>query len=169
MKAFLLLVVLLLSGRPFCLQAGEPYADAAAVAVQRDAEERYKRLAADVQTVLDTQEVIQKRQEEFRQRLDRMAEDIRNLKEEHSRSSGNVATRDELRKLIEKLKEQLDEQREADKKLILANIRDLAKTPSRSRTRAGQAQRQPPPARNHGGAALPLRGKKERSPARYHR
>ena len=111
------------------MQAADALAEAAAVAAQRDAEENYKRLAADVQAVMETQGLIQKHQEEFRQRLDKLSDEIRTLKEEQARASGNSVTREELRKYIDKLKEQLDEQREADKKLILGNIKELAKVP----------------------------------------
>ena len=102
--------------------------EAAALAAQRDAEERYKRLSADVQELLDTQAVLLKRLEESRQRIDRLSDEVRNLKEEHNRTSGNAVSRDEFRKYVEKLKE-LDEKREADKKLILDNIKSLANLP----------------------------------------
>src|SRR5690349_14598485 len=100
MKRIALLVIWLLAGRIVVLEAADALSDVAALAAQRDAEERYKRLAADVQTVLDTQEVLLKRQEEFRQRLDKLADEIRALKEDHSHSS-SFATRDELRKYVE--------------------------------------------------------------------
>ena len=111
------------------MEAADALTDATAVAAQRDAEENYKRLAADVQGVLETQGLIQKHQEEFRQRLDKLSDEIRTLKEEQGRASGNSVNREELRKYIDKLKEQLEEQREADKKLVLSNIKELAKVP----------------------------------------
>jgi septal ring factor EnvC (AmiA/AmiB activator) len=129
MKRILPLVLCLLAARPLLAQAADSLPEAAALAAQRDAEERYKRLAADVQTLLETQELIQKRQEEFRQRLDKLSDEIRTAKEDIGRSTVNLASREELRSLIEKLKEQLDEQREADKKLILGSIKELAKAP----------------------------------------
>ena len=126
MKRFL--VMLLLAGMPLLRLAADPLSDAAALAAQKDADERYKRLAADVQTVLDTQEVLLKRLDDTRQRVDKLADDLRTLKDDQSRSSGNYASRDELRKYVEKMKE-LDEKREADKKLILENIKELGKIP----------------------------------------
>jgi hypothetical protein len=124
-----LVVLCLLVGSPLLAQAADSLTDAAVWAAQKDSEEKYKRLAADVQTILDTQELIQKRQEEFRQRLDRLSDEIRTFKDEQGRSSSAYVSREELRKLVEKLKEQLDEQRETDKKLILNNIKELAKAP----------------------------------------
>jgi hypothetical protein len=129
MKRLLLLVLWLLPAGALWSQAADSLADAAAVAAQKDAEERFKRMAADLQTVMETQEVLRKHQEEFRQRLDRLSDEVRSLKDDQNRASGNYVSRDELRKMIEKMKEQLDEQREADKKLILGNIKDLAKAP----------------------------------------
>jgi TolA-binding protein len=105
-----------------------PAPDATAAALARqDAEERTKRLSADVQSLLDTQELIQKRQEDIRQRLDKLEVDLRSLKDDQSRAS-KFATQDELRKFVEKLKE-VDEKRDADNKLILEKIKELAKVP----------------------------------------
>ncbi len=130
MKRILPLVLCLLAARPLGVQAADALTQAAALAAQRDAEERYKRLAADVQTILDTQDLIRRHQDELRQRLDKLADEVRTLKDQTARSSSSYATRDELRNLIEKLKNQLDEQRDADRKLILGNIRELAKAPA---------------------------------------
>jgi TolA-binding protein len=121
-----LFLCLLLLG-PAALSFAADAADAAALAAQQDAEERYKRLAADVQTVLETQEMLQKRQDDVRQRIGKLEDEIRSLKEEVSRSSGNLVTREELKKYAEKLKE-VDDKREADRKLILENIKELGKT-----------------------------------------
>jgi hypothetical protein len=127
MNRFLSLLLCFLAARAISVHAADPLTDAAALATRQDAEERYKRLAADVQAILDTQEVLQKRQEDLRQRLDKLVEEIRSLKEDQSRS-GSLATREELRKYVEKLKE-VDEKREMDKKVILENIKELAKAP----------------------------------------
>jgi LysM domain len=127
MKRIVAVVLCLLAGRLVSALAADGLADVAALTAQRDSEERYKRLAADVQSVLETQEILLKRQEDFRQRLDKLVDEIRALKEEHNRTAGNLASRDELRKYAEKLRE-LDEKRESDKKVILDNIKDLAKT-----------------------------------------
>src|ERR1041385_1413014 len=80
MKRLLPFVLCLFASRLIWMCAADQLADATALAAQRDAEERLKRLSADVQTVLDTQELIQKRQEEFRQKLEKLADDVRSLK-----------------------------------------------------------------------------------------
>jgi seryl-tRNA synthetase len=122
------LLIVLLAGMSCLVRAADPLSDAALVAAQRDAEEKYRRLAADVQNLLETQEALLKRQDELRQRVDKLSDEIRAFKDEHSRSSGNSVSREEFRKYAEKLKE-IDDKREADKKLILENIKDLAKLP----------------------------------------
>jgi hypothetical protein len=148
MKRNVLLVVWLLAGSVPVLVAADQLSEVAAIASQRDAEERYKRLAADVQSALDTQEVLLKRQEEFRQRLEKLTDDVRVLKEEQSRS-GSLASRDELRKFVEKLKE-VDEKRESDKRLILEKIKELAKLPM-----AAPVADRTPPRRTAAPAAAP--------------
>jgi hypothetical protein len=126
MKRILLLAFCLFGLRPVGTGAQEPSSDATVQAAKLESEERFKRLEADVRSAMDTQEVIQKRMEEFRQRLEKLETEIRNLQEEQGRSSGNFVTRDDLRKFAEKV----DEKREADKKLILESIKELgAKAP----------------------------------------
>ena len=128
MKQWVALVLCLLAGSRLQSRAADALSEAAILAAQRDSEERYKRLSAEVQSLAETQEVLIKRQEEFRQRLDKLADEIRSVREEHSRAAGNLASREDLRKYAEKLKE-LDDKREADKKLILESIKDLRNIP----------------------------------------
>lgn len=126
-KVLAVAAVLLLFGSRG-IQSQDALSQAAALAAQRDAEERYKRLSAEVQNLVEAQEGMQKRHEELRQRIDRIADDIRSLKEEISRNSGSLVSREEFKRYVEKLKE-VDEKREADKKVILDNIKELAKAP----------------------------------------
>jgi hypothetical protein len=107
-----------------------PAADPVAQAAQRDAEERYKRMAADLESISQTQEMLQRHLEELRQRVEKLDSDVRSLKEDQSRSSGNLVTRDELRKTLEKLAKEIDDRREADKKLILDSIKKLGDSPA---------------------------------------
>lgn len=136
------LAVMVVAGGTIVGRAADAYQDAAAVAAQRGAEERLRRLEADIQSLQDTQEILLKRQEELRQRLDRLADDIRALKEDQGRSSGNFATREELRKFVEKLRE-VDQNREADKKLILDSIKELARLPAAPAPESKPAPRRP--------------------------
>jgi len=119
----------LLAGSPALIQAADPGADATTLAIQKDTEERFRRLAAEVQDLQEAQQTILKRQETLQQRLSNLLEEMRSLKEEQNRASGNLVSRDEFRKYAEKLKE-MDEKREADKKLILKEIGELAKVPA---------------------------------------
>src|SRR4051812_16881549 len=93
MKPIVALVLFLLAGRLISTLTADPLSDVAALNAQRDSEERYKRLAADVQSVLETQEVLIKRQDEFRQQLDKLVDKLRTLKEDHTRAAGSVASR----------------------------------------------------------------------------
>lgn len=128
MKRIVPLILCLFAGAPMLVHAADALTEAAVLAAHRDSEERFRRMAADIQNLQDTQEVLLKRQEEFRQRLERLAEEIRNFKDDQGRSTSSYATREEVRGFVEKLKE-LDEKREADKKLILDGLKQLAKAP----------------------------------------
>ena len=128
MKRIVALAGCLLMGTIWPVHAADPLLEAAVIAAQKDAEERYRRLSADVQAIQETQELILKRQEETRQRLDKLADEFRALKDDQGRAALNYASREDLRKFVEKLKE-VDDKRESDKKLILENIKDLAKLP----------------------------------------
>ncbi len=128
MKKIVPLIICLLAGAPALVNAADALTEAAILAAHRDSEERFRRLAADIQNIQDTQEVLLKRQEEFRQRLDRLAQEIRDFKDDQGRSTGKFATREEVRSFVDKLKE-VDEKREADKKLILDGLKQLAKAP----------------------------------------
>jgi len=103
--------------------AAENTPDTAALLVERrEAEERYKRLAAIVDDLRDAYELQSKR-------LIALGEELHRLRDENSqlsRNSGNYVSREEIRKLSEKLQE-VDNKREADKKLILEELQKLAK------------------------------------------
>jgi hypothetical protein len=129
MRIVLPLAFLLLASSPV-LQTVAQGGDAVALAAQQDAEERYKRLAADVQSLQEAQEVLQKHLDDVRQRLSRMDEELRSVREEVNRSSANYVTRDDLRKYLEKFSKEVDERREADKKLILQTIKELGNAPA---------------------------------------
>jgi hypothetical protein len=110
------------------LRAADVASDAFVLAAQKDTEERVRRLSADVQTVLETQDFIRKRQDALQQRLDSLESEVRHLKDEFQRATSNFASRDEMREYAAKLRE-LDEKRARDKELILKHLQDLAKIP----------------------------------------
>jgi LysM repeat protein len=97
---------------------------AAAAADHEAAEERYKQMTSDIQSLLTAQEIQQKR-------LQALAEELRKTRDDQAHSGRNLATRDEvkeqLRELVEKIQE-IDRKREADKKLILEELAKLGKT-----------------------------------------
>ncbi len=101
------------------LRAQDASNSADAVAQKEDADERYKRLAAAVEDLVATQALQQKK-------LNTLAEEIRNLRDENLKAAGANVTKEELRSLAEKLKES-ERQREADKKLIVEEIAKLGK------------------------------------------
>lgn len=90
---------------------------------QQDAEERYRRLNATVEECQATLEAQRKR-------LDALVTEIRTLREELARAATRESTvsRDEFRQLAETVRD-VDQKREADKRLILEEIAKLAKTP----------------------------------------
>ncbi len=93
---------------------------ARAAADREAAEERYRQMSSDIQSLLTAQEVQQKR-------LSALADELKRVKEEHSTFAGrSFATREELREVIEKIQE-LDRKREADKKLIIEEMDKLGK------------------------------------------
>lgn len=114
---------------------------AAAAAERHDAEERYRRLTAtleELQATLDAQ----------RTRIDELAAALRNVREENARAAGNAVTREELREWVDKLRE-VDQKREADRKLILEEIAKLAKAPVQpAREKRSEVASPKPPARS---------------------
>jgi LysM repeat protein len=92
---------------------------AAAAAARQDAEERYKRLNAAVEDLIMAQAAQQKK-------ISELAAALAELREETTRQANNNTTRDELRLLAEKVKE-IEKNREADKQLIVDELKKLAK------------------------------------------
>ena len=107
----------------FALANVQAQNDARALADREAAQESYKQLNSDVQGLVTAQEVTQKR-------LGALAEELRRSREEHANSSASAAskyaTREEIRDLVAKIQE-IDQKREADKKLILEELAKLTK------------------------------------------
>ena len=115
-RCLLLTLMLLVPGES--LLAQDAKTQASALATQREAEERLNRLNALVEDMRDAYEAQQKK-------INALAAEIRAFREEQNRSGVNTATREDVRKLAEKIQE-VDQKREADKKLILEEIKKLA-------------------------------------------
>ena len=127
MKAQFHLVVFLIIGIPIELLAQNT--SSAQAALERTAAyEQYRELNAKIINIIETQELLLRRQQTLGQRLEELSRDIEKLKEGNGRNDAELVTRDELKVYVDKLKE-IDEKREADKKLILKSIRELAKIP----------------------------------------
>lgn len=150
MKRFLLLLAIAAcwNGLPVSLEAQDDAAvRAAAIAEREAAEERYKRLNTAVEGLLSAQADNQRR-------LTAQADEIRTVRAESTRTdTGKYATRDELKRLAEKVQE-IEDKRLADRKLIeekfdelRTEIRKLLSAPLASSPQKGK----PSPAGEKGG------------------
>ena len=96
----------------------------ATVAERQEAEERYKRMSADI-------EDLKTANQSYQQRLTELREEIKKLSEELARANSNkdkdLATREDLKHLVDKIKE-VDDKRISDNEKILAEIARLGKT-----------------------------------------
>ena len=123
MKRFLLLLAIAAcwNGRPVSLEAQDDAAPRAAAIAEREAtEERYRRLNTAIEGLLSAQA-------DNHRRLTALAEEIRTVRAESTRTeTGKYATREDLAKLAESLRE-IDRKREADKKLVLEEFEALKK------------------------------------------
>jgi len=114
-------------------------------------DERYRRLNGIVEELAGAQATLQKR-------IGTLSDEVRVVRDEQGRSTGQFVRHDDLRKALDALAEkvrELDRKREEDKKLILDELRKLAQTPlteSRPR-RVREPDPEPPPA-----ASGPLKG-----------
>ena len=82
-------------------------------------EERVNKLNGYIQDLLEDKS-------NQRKQLESLSREVQSLREQASKPSGNYASQEDLRKLAEAIKE-IDEKREADKKLILKEIEKLGK------------------------------------------
>jgi LysM repeat protein len=92
-----------------------PASTAAAIAAKEDAEERYKRLAADLQAVQSDNEALHAK-------ITALEEEIQTLRAAQARPADNSAIQDELKRLAEKIQE-VDKKRQEDKEVISEEIR----------------------------------------------
>lgn len=103
----------------------ETVSNAAELVARQEAEERDKRMVQALEDLMASQSALQKRLAEALTEVDR-------LKEEVAKSEGQsakYATKEDLQRLADAIKE-LDQKREADKKLILDELQKLAKMPA---------------------------------------
>ena len=95
--------------------ASAPASTAATIAAKEDAEERYKRLAADLQAVQSDNEALHAK-------ITAMEEEIQALRAAQARPADNSGIEDQLKRLAETIQE-VDKKRQADKEAISEEIR----------------------------------------------
>lgn len=95
---------------------------AAAVADREAAEERYRRLNAAVEDLLAAQATLQRK-------ISALAEELRDLREDQSKATSQAVTREEWRRLAEKV-QTIEEKRLEDRKKILDELEKLLKAPA---------------------------------------
>ncbi len=95
--------------------------EAALLAERQNMDERYKKMVAMVEDLLAAQATLQKR-------MGSLSDDLQNLREESLRSQGKWASRDDLKRLADRLAD-LEKRREEDRRVILEEIKKLANTP----------------------------------------
>jgi DNA repair ATPase RecN len=95
--------------------ASTPAGAAAAIAAKEDAEERYKRLAADLQAVQSDNEALHAK-------ITALEAEIQTLRAAQARPTDNSAIQDELKRLAETIQE-VDKKRQNDKEVISEEIR----------------------------------------------
>jgi predicted RNase H-like nuclease (RuvC/YqgF family) len=88
---------------------------AAAIAAQQGAEERYKRMAADMQA-------LQTDNESLKTRIGSLEQKIDDLRQQLAAAANNTNVQDDLKRLAEKIAE-VDKKREEDKQAISDEIR----------------------------------------------
>jgi len=118
MKRIFCLTVMLLFAAPMLRGQGSP--SAAEIASRQEAEENYKTLRGHVDDLIAAQA-------EQAKRLQSLAKDIADLRDQAAKPTGNFASQDDLKRLADTIQE-IDKKREADKELILHEISKLGKT-----------------------------------------
>jgi hypothetical protein len=113
-------VLLLLSGLLISRQ------NANGQGLQVDVEE-FKRLAGEVADLRDANSAQQKRIAQLQREVEALRTALRENSERSTMKQAEFATRDELKKLVDKIQE-VDQKREADRKLILEEFEKLGKT-----------------------------------------
>jgi hypothetical protein len=100
---------------PTAANASTAATTAAAIAAKEDAEERYKRLAADLQAVQSDNEALHAK-------ITAMEEEIQALRAAQARPADNSCIEDQLKRLAESIQE-VDKKRQNDKEVISEEIR----------------------------------------------
>ena len=121
MKTSFFVLILLAALGPRVIAADSAADAAAAAAGRREAEEKYRSISTTVEQLLESQEVLRKR-------IGALGDEILKVREQSARASGGLVTREEFKKFVDKLQEEIDRKREEDKKLILEALEDIRKS-----------------------------------------
>jgi hypothetical protein len=92
-----------------------PASPAAAIAAKEGAQERYERMAADIQALQAANEALQTK-------INQLAAELQDLRNQQLQAAGNSSVQDHLKVLAEKIAE-VDRKREEDKQAISEEIR----------------------------------------------
>ena len=90
--------------------------------------EQVRTLNSRLVNILETQELLIKKQSDLDDRLDRLARELGSVKDRIGKEAPDYVTREELKVYVDKLKE-IDEKRQSDKALIVKSIQELSKLP----------------------------------------
>lgn len=102
----------LAAGAQDTVPAQSPAAD---IAAKQGADERYERMASDIQALQAANDALQAK-------LSAIQQQLQDLRSQQAQSTGNFATPDDLKRLAEKI-EEVDKKREEDKSAIAEEIR----------------------------------------------
>jgi LysM domain len=105
-----------------CLGQDAAAQQAAAIADRQAAEERYTRLNAAVEGLVEAQAVLQRRVRD-------LSAELRAAREENANLQARYVTHDDIKRLVEKIRE-VDEKRASDRNLILEELQKLLKAPA---------------------------------------
>jgi TolA-binding protein len=94
--------------------------------LQVDAEE-FKRMAGEVADLKDANQAHQRRIRELTMQIESLRSSLREANERHTTKLADFVTREDIKKIVDSIRE-VDDKREADKKLILEQIKELGKT-----------------------------------------
>lgn len=88
--------------------------------------EEFRRLVGEVADLRDANSAQQKRISALQKEVDHLRDALRDSQEKSTSKMGDFATREDLKKIVDQIKE-VDQRREADRKLILQEFENLGK------------------------------------------
>ncbi|HUD47780.1 MAG TPA: LysM peptidoglycan-binding domain-containing protein [Candidatus Baltobacteraceae bacterium] len=116
MKRFFVLIGISFFALAATAQDGAPASTPAAeAAAKQGADERYERMAADIQALQSANDALQAK-------LTAIEQQVQDLRSQQSQSAASVSTPDDLKRLADKIQE-VDRKREEDKEAIAEEIR----------------------------------------------